>query len=226
MLSNIPNNILDEIRDNIDMILTKKYKGATFYITKDTIQVFELYNYKNYVFKVGNMSKRFANIINGKRICNTKKFDLLLIPDITIATIKDANGKLYEILMEEKIDIEDKKQSKSTFENQPQYLNDTIEQLSKFICETHFSGVDFRNIPIIKENYVTNGLTKKRIALIDLEDMESSEIGLFGGPRVLGLLRCVDNIQHLNIIKNVAVEYGIDIDAYKYDFASKELDLI
>ncbi len=80
-------------------------------------------------------------------------------------------------------------------------LNEAIRQLAVFICKTGYSDVRWRNIPVLNNSLDENG--NRKIALIDIEEMDSPEVGLFGGARTRGLVRCVNEEQG-KIVEEVA----------------------
>lgn len=219
-LMDIPVDKINEIQENFDTIILKKYENIFYYDTHPSKVIFEFRDNNQFIFKITNEEnsiKRYNNFLFAKYICDKFKLDLIKIPN-TIIIDMICNGKNVKFTIEEKVDIMDTGQTRTEFEKNPDLLDDTVYQLITFTVNTGFSDIDYRNIPIIKEDYKNDGNIKKRIALIDLEDMDSVTIGLFGKPRVRGLLKCIGNKKQWKMIKDQCIESKINIDDYEYEF--------
>lgn len=216
----VDQDLIDEITNNITSILNKKYINVDFFTTKNRMSIFR-FNDKRLVFKMSrendDIRTRYKNMLYSRYIIDHYNLDLLYIPAATIIDIK-SNDKVYTLLIEEYIDLLQNKKRDYYFEKFVDKLDDTIHQLALFICKTGFSDVTFRNIPIMSEDFKKDDKYYKRIALIDLQDLNIAEYGLFGRIGARGLLRCVKSLKQLNIVSSVAKENGIDINRYKFDF--------
>ncbi|KAK7570393.1 hypothetical protein V3481_019573 [Fusarium oxysporum f. sp. vasinfectum] len=99
-----------------------------------------------------------------------------------------------------------------------QDLERTLQHLVSFISASGFQDVDFRNIPILDQAYVSN--TAPKIALVDLKNC--GELGqyqrwtydtaLFGTDTIRGLFGCIAP-QSFPAVKEAALFCGIDLEA-------------
>ena len=112
------------------------------------------------------MQMRFQNMVRAQRIVDEGNLHLLVIPHAAYFTL-ELDRERIELIVEEKLNIGCSKMKLQ--DSSPESLHEvtpTIEQLTHFICQTGFSDVAWRNIPIINER--ERDATPKRIGLIDL----------------------------------------------------------
>ncbi len=190
-------------------------------------KVFRLKEHPNYIFKVGiadgrqvlknrqlfndkqAMEERFKNMVHAKRICLVDKLDLLHVPHAKKFDFKTPDGKEGVMIVEERMNISHSdKDQEELYYRHSKNLNGTARQLATFIAKTGFNDVAPRNIPIINEDKGYNG--SPRIALIDLEDMDSAVNGFKGDINgSCGLIGCVSKEQ-IDIVLKEAKKQGID----------------
>lgn len=209
---------INEIQYNIGSIIDKSYKNVLFFKTKETMIIFK-FNNSNIIFKLSTdnnaIKTRYKNLLYGKYIIDFYNLDLLYIPDAVIFTINN-NENEYILIVEEYLKLLESKNG-DHYKLYVNELDDTIRQMTKFICKTNFCDVDYRNIPLIDENFKKDNKLCKRIALIDLEDFYNADYGIFGRVRAKGLLRCIKSLKQFKIVESEAIENGIDVDRYGYD---------
>lgn len=151
--------------------------------------------------------ERLANMAKARRICLIHKLSLLIIPH---AMKFEVEGMTF--IAEERINII---QNESAQEHAYQLsgLNETVRQLATFIAKTGFSGVAWRKMPIVDIASEFQG--NRRVALVDLKEMESASVGLFGriageeGHYRQGLINCLSSEEQIDIVLDVAKKHGI-----------------
>lgn len=166
-------------------------------------QVFSLKSMPELIFKrVAGPESRFANMIRAKEVCLAHQLSLLIIPHAKIIKIGDST-----LIVEERFNIRQHDSAQEELYSVLSGLDETVRQLAIFIAKTGFSDVEWRNIPIVDDAPEFQG--SRRVALVDLEEMESAETGLFGEWIRRGLIRCLSSERHIEIALAVARRYGI-----------------
>lgn len=188
--------------------------------------VFRLKGTPNIVFKMGRpgvsvarggksldskaiIDERFANMVKAKGVCLAKDLGLLRIPHARKFEV-NVGGVAYTLIAEEYLDVNPHESAQEElYRKVSTDLNETALQLAIFVAKTGFNDVIWRNIPIMNEAAGFHG--PRRVALIDLEHMESAKNGFLGdynGSR--GLIRCVSEEQIDTVIAE-AKRQGIEI---------------
>lgn len=171
-----------------------------------------------------SMKARYQRMVNAQTVVRTHQLRLLVIPNAKLFTV-DADGEEYEIIAEKKIDINPYESSQEQyFQDYAESLTETIRQLAVFICKTGYSDVEWRNIPIIKNSLDGNG--NRKVALIDIEEMDRPDIGLFGGGwgGRRGLVKCVNEEQG-KIVESIARQNGINTSSSENTRAQRKEEL-
>lgn len=169
----------------------KRFRG------QPTHHIFSLTSVPNLVFKLGeDMADRCRNIALAREVCQNEGLDDLYIPKSAIFEV-EYQGRSYTVLAEERLEVNlasQKEQYRSTSDK----IQRIIRQLTIFICKTGFSDIEYRNIPLFTHE------GRLKVALWDLEEMDSMQAGLFGfGAFRTGLMRCVDRSQVPDIVATV-----------------------
>ncbi len=205
-------------------------------------KVFKLKDLPNYVFKMGVssdnaktlhkgkfiddkeiMEDRYENMIKAKEVCLVNNLALLIIPHAKKFTLDINDGRKCVIIAEECMDINHEESAQEEFYHvYSKELNETARQLAIFVAKTGFNDVSWRNIPLINEAKDYKG--PRRVALIDLEHMESIVNGFNGdGNGSCGLIRCVSEEQ-LDIVIEEARKHGININKDKKERRLEEIE--
>ena len=204
----------------METVLSRKEEnGVKLYKGQDPHRIFSIDTIPNLIFKMapGNnkaVEQRFQQMSTSKKICDKFKLELLVIPKASTFELTHASKK-YTILAEKKVDINPEESvQEQTYHLHAQSLNETMRQLAVFICQTGFSDMEWRNAPVINNSLDADG--NRKVALIDLEEMGSVDIGLFGGMWRRGLIHCINEQQgkivvdeskkHRSITQNKATE--------------------
>lgn len=194
-------------------------------------KVFRLKKYPSYIFKMGvadggyvckhgrslngkqQMEERFKNMVKAKRVCLVNKLDLLEVPHAKKFNFTTHDGKDGVMIVEECMNISHSdKDQEELYHRHVKKLNVTVRQLATFIAQTGFNDVAPRNIPIINEAKSYKG--PRRIALIDLEDMDSAVNGFKGDVNgSCGLIGCVSKKQ-IDIVLDEAQKQGINTRSF------------
>jgi hypothetical protein len=175
--------------------------------------VFKLASAPNLIFKMNldpDLSEaseaRFANMIKAKKICIFHGLDQLIIP----------NAKKFQVdtttlIAENCVDIAFKETAQEALYHSLSGLTETVRQLVQFIAKTGFSDVEWRNIPIAEASPEFPG--QRRIALVDLEEMQGTEIGIFGNDekqnRRRGLIKCLPSEELIDFALDEAERQGM-----------------
>lgn len=190
----------------------KKPAGVRFYEAQHTHRVFELDKAPGVIFKMTTrednpISNRYDKMIDAQTVLRTHQLGLLVLPHAKLFEV-DADGERYQIIAEEKLDIDmNSSRQEQYFEEYADSLNEAISQLATFICKTGYSDVEYRNNPVLNNSLGADG--HRKIALIDIEEMEDAEEGLFSGYLGrTGLVNLVTEAQG-EMVKKVAEENNV-----------------
>jgi|GEM_PF-6917535 len=233
----ISEETIAKIQTCMKNVLERKEKGGIkFYNSQENHRVFALDIAPGLIFKMkvskdchalgkdDSMMARYQTMINAQTVLRTHQLGLLVLPHAKIFNVK-AEGKEYEIIAEQKVDINPNESAQEQyFEEYADSLNETIRQLAIFICKTGYSDVEWRNNPVLNNSLDGNG--NRKIALIDIEEIDSEETGLFGGGfGRTGLADLVSEEQG-NIIESVAKQNNVSTSsfAYAHDRRKKALE--
>lgn len=236
----ISEETISTIQQYMEKILQGKgEKGIKFYNSQEKHRVFALDSASGIIFKMHvkekgeigeefSMKTRYETMINAQTVIRTHQLGLLVIPNAKHFTI-NFQGKEYEILAERKVDINPlSSMQEQYFQTYAKSLNETIRQLAVFICHTGFTDIEWRNIPILNNCLDERG--NRKFALIDLEKIDIgdqaslAEIGLFGGPKRRGLVKCVNEEQG-KIVEEVAKQFGISTSAFAQAHAARKQEI-
>lgn len=226
----ISEEVLAQIQDLFPKILNAEEDDRIVYLKGS--KIFRLDEHPNLVFKLGIssssngktlhkgefldekeiMEDRFNNMVKAKEVCLINNLGLLVIPHAKKLAFTSENGEQCVLIAEESMDINHKESAQKEFYySYSKELNETVRQLAIFISETGFNDVTPRNIPILNEDEDFQE-QPRRVALIDLEHMESCVNGFTGQGMngSCGLLRCVAEEQ-IDIVIAEAGRKGITI---------------
>lgn len=213
----VPEDALIKMEIYIKTLLQKKEKyGFHFHPSQEARWVFELDVAPGLVFKMDyfdSIKDRYQNMLYAQTIIRTHQLGLLVIPKATLLTV-DIEGKKYELIAQEKMLVDQHEPSLAYADS----LNETIRQLAIFICKTGYSDVMWLNNPILNNSLDENG--NRKIVLIDLEEMQDPEIGLFGNEERRGLVKSVNEEQG-KIIEAIAKEHGLCISSFENAYSQR-----
>lgn len=208
-----------------DVLKRGEVEGIKLYPSQHSHRVFSIETIPGYVFKMNGLSMnlRYKKMIYAHAVCRIHQLGLLVIPKAKLFTVQ-FGGQEYEMVAEQKLDITPEESAQEQFYKEyATSLNEAIRQLAIFICKTDYSDVEWRNNPVLVDSLDEKG--QRKIALIDLEETDSREIGLFGGGcGRRGLVRCVSSEQG-KIVERVALEHGVDTTSYATAFARRKQEL-
>ncbi len=201
-----------------DKIVAKVEKFGQVYSGDTTVMTIKVA--KGIIFKMnfgdsGVIKSRYKKMLLAEDVCRKKGLNLLKIPrakmfSINVKLSDGARAKEVSVIAEQFLQVAPtEKAMEEDFYKQGAKLDGAIAQLAKFICETGYSDVEFRNNPVIREN---NGPAK--IALLDIEEMTEERVGLFGvsWPRRSGLVACAVSREQIDAVKKVARGYRLAIN--------------
>lgn len=156
-------------------------------------------------------AKRFERMVKAFRICRIHNLGLLIVPSAKKIEFEHKDRR-YTLMAEQKFEIATTEAEEAEkWLRKSEKHGETIRQLAKFIFETKFDDVTWRNVPFIK---------KGRIVLIDVEDMSDVACGLFGGDGRPGLMRLGSERQMEQVIeqaKQLGVPIPEDIEKLKQE---------
>ena len=211
-----------------------KVDGLNFYNSQDSHLIFSLDIASDLIFKMqsstccnfggaNSMNDRYQKIVQAQIVVKEQNLNLLVIPSAKLFTVAVEN-RTYEILAEEKLDINPyESRQEQYFRTCARSLDGAIKQLAEFICKTGYSDVDWRNIPILNNSLDQNG--NRQIALVDIEDMNGAETGLFGGDwDIRGLVRCVNQAQG-TLVQVIAQNNGISLELFEKAVENRTAEL-
>lgn len=152
-------------------------------------------------------SARYENMLKGRMVIQQNNLDLLEIPGARFYRVKVSNG-IEQFIAERMLDIPTHKNGmEDDFKYYASSLDETIRQLALFICKTGYCDVLPENNPVIPKSLDAKG--RRKIALLDLDEMLSPQMGLFGCTyRPKGLVHQVTPKQ-ADAVKQIALEHNI-----------------
>ncbi len=228
----LPRSTLSKVQSCMNEVIgLKDIEGIKFYRSQGSHRVFELSSISGVIFKGtlkpseldNSIRKRYEAVIEAQNICREYGLDQLVIPSTSLLSV-EFEGKRYDLTAEEKLDVntEETTQEKN-YEEFAESLNEAISQLAIFICKTGYSDVEWRNNPVLS-NSLENG--SRKIALLDLEEMSSQDIGLWGSvdPKRRGLIGCINEEQAKRVHK-IAKWNGVSTREYKDFSKSRQKEL-
>jgi len=224
---NVSQDTMKTLTKLIPTILEKKnHDDITWYSSRSNL-VFSLNSAPGLVFKTHSpgagavgangrlispkqcVEERYQNMLRAKEVCLASNLDLLVVP-----SAKKIYVYKYPIIAEQRLDCCSHPGAHESFYRELDGLTPAFKQLTTFVAKTGFSDVEWRNIPIIDAN---PELTQRRIALVDLEAMESAAIGIFGGGwGRRGLIRCCGTEDQINTVLEEANNHGIFPDRHSH----------
>lgn len=218
----IPEDALIKIEIYIETILQKKEEnGFQFYHSQETHRVFEMDIAPGLIFKMDyfdSIKDHYQNMLYAQIVVHTHQLGLLVIPKAKLLTIK-IEDKKYKIIAQEKMLINQHEGAQEQYcLEHADSLNETIRQLATFICKTGYSDVVWINNPILNNSLDENG--NRKIALIDLEEMQDPEIGLFGNKQRIGLVKSINEEQG-KIVETIAKENGLCISSFENVYSKR-----
>lgn len=157
--------------------------GVSYFDSANHHVVFTLENQKGLIFKLilnGNenaLNGYMDNCSKAQKACLDHNLDLIVIPKTEKLAII-INGKRYLLLVAEKVNAntDEKAQLYKNTKVAP-YLKEAVIQLVTFIYATSYNDLTPRNIFVLKKNKDDH---RRRLAVIDLDQFWSYEIGLLG----------------------------------------------
>lgn len=207
---NVSDETISKIEALIPTILAKKDSDQIEWLSKGNNLVFKLRDNSKIVFKLANQTRfrcrygvrlnpneitehRYENMLKASEVCVTHQLGLLVIPHA-----KKFSAGSHTLIAEECLEVDANESAQEQhYYTHAKELNQTFMQLAVFIAKTGFNDVAWRNIPVLKDLY--NG--QKRVALIDIEDMNNVLGGFTGdynGSR--GLIRCASSEEQIDSI--------------------------
>lgn len=168
-----------------------------FYSCQHGHRVFSLTIAPNLIFKTcaidsnasNEIMKRYEKTCSAHKLVQNSKKDLLVVPHVALFTIA-VDGKNHYVIAEERLNIQyDDSIQEQYYNDHSDSLEKAVRQLTGFIIDFDASDVEFRNFPTIENVLDSDG--NRMIALIDLEDTEGWQTGIFGGGNQTGLVNMV-----------------------------------
>lgn len=209
--------VSQETRETLERLLPKleareNDPAITWYKSGAVYRVFSLATAPDLIFKMARSTyspeqtttQRLANMVKGKAVCLAYQLDQLVVPQ---ATTFQQGGKTF--LVETKIGIPSHTSQQERLYLELPGLEAATQQLATFIAKTGWSDVELRNMLIVDDQHDFVGT--RRIALIDLEDMQDAQQGIFGGL-CNGLIRCVSSETQIDRVLAEAARHGIGSD--------------
>lgn len=196
------------IRNRFVSIYLNEKGGIHYYNTRNTRRIFSIKPSPELIFKMLvpdirrhediSMKSRYQRIIDGQSVCRINNLNLLVIPHVKLF-ILEVNERKHQILAEKKLNIQNSTEQEYIYEKYAKILNEAIRQLTVFICKTGFSDVTWNNIPVLMDRKDEHGNVS--IGLIDIEERDGAQMGLFGDSFFTrGLVKCVNEEQGLIVL--------------------------
>lgn len=230
---------ISKIRKCMENILQRtEGNGLKFYTCQLDHRVFELDTAPGLIFKMkanktprpdgvdDSMGARYRKTIEAQTVLATHQLNLLILPKTELFNV-NADGEDYEIIAEQKLDITPNESMQAHyFEEYADSLSETIRQLAVFICKTGYSDVEWRNNPVVNNSLGADG--HRRIALIDIEEMDGAKTGLFGKDSSVfarngrtGLVGLVNEEQG-RIVRDVAQQNNVDSSRFSSEHTKRK----
>ncbi|WP_039376792.1 hypothetical protein [Parachlamydia acanthamoebae] len=225
----VSQEIVSKIEACMQNILQKKEgNGLKLYHSQEINRVFTLDLAPELIFKLKipgstqTMKARYQAMIHAQTIIHMHQLGLLVIPNARLFVLQ-VEEKEYEIIAERKLDVNsDEDIQEHYFHIFSDTLTQAINQLAKFIICSGYSDVTWRNNPVLHNSLDTCG--NRKIALIDLEENDGAEAGLFGGL-ARGLVGCTNEVQAKSIAL-IAHHHGFSMQLFASAFFRRRNELI
>lgn len=155
---------------------------------------------------------KFSVLTLLKTVSIVLSYFTVIIPHNQKITFNTEDGQQVVLIAEESMDINPEESVQEEFYHEySKELDETARQLAIFVAKTGFNDVKLGNIPILNE--ADGFVGPRRIALIDLEHMESRIGGFIGGTNgSCGLIGCVSSQEQIDIVLEEARKNGVNID--------------
>ncbi|MFN4173938.1 MAG: hypothetical protein ACK4HV_02395, partial [Parachlamydiaceae bacterium] len=222
---NVSEETAAKIQALLPNILNQNEDKEIEWLSRANNLVFKLKQSPNLVFKMARPTRfgskklpsggneethsRFKNMVKAKEVCIANKLGLLTIPHAKKMMV-NAAGNEYALIVEESLDfVSHDSAQEELYHKYSAEINESVRELATFIAKTGFNDVTWRNIPLLKD--ANESKSAKRIALIDLEHMNSAVNGFLGdwnGSK--GLIACVSETQ-FDIVIEEARKHGVVI---------------
>lgn len=159
------------------------------------------------------MEERFENMIKAKEVCLVHHLGLLVIPQAKKIQIAGRT-----LIAERRINIiPNASVQEDLHAKHTRNLTKAIDQVSKLTFKALCSDWAFRNLAVImdeldgiEESQALDEGVDLRIALVDLEDMNSAAEGIFGGDESRpGLVRCLFSEEQIDRVLAEAQQHGV-----------------
>ncbi len=201
-------------QDNISQHFKFLEQKRTITNYPSRFNIFSFNKHPDLIFKAATIRKnthrstipnRLKNMIAAEEIRLAYNLDKLIIPRAQGWHL-ETKGCQLALIAEEKFDIQTNHNDQEELYRSLKGLDETIHQLAFFITKTGFSDVDHRNIPIIIDHE-----GQKRIVLVDLEEMNSAQEGIYGNKKFSrkGLICCLGTEKHIDIVLQEASRLGV-----------------
>ena len=180
---NIPEGVAFKIDKLMPKILQNQTCDEVKVLSSRSTLVLKLAEYPQLIFKLANpkysegkehINSRFEKMLKAKRICILNELNLLVVPQAKKIILNS-----HDCIVEEALDFSSNESAnEEDYNKHRNSLNETVRQVAVLAAKTGFNDVTWRNIPILKEK--ENSTSPRRVALIDLEHMQSSRQGFTG----------------------------------------------
>ncbi len=200
---NISQSTREKIQGLIPKILNREDDPQIEWISKRNNAIFSLVDQPDQVFKY-NLKKadeRYENMVKALRVCLIHRLGLLVIPHAKKFTVEHADQN-YTFIAEERLKINPHGGvQEHLYHIYGKSLSESMDQMGTFIDLTDYSDPKWGNLPVIDDQPDFQG--SRRIALLDIEEMDGASLGFFGNPaaRRKGLLGCVNEDQIEKVIE-------------------------
>lgn len=147
---------------------------------------------------------------------------LLVIPRTAKIELEGDEGRKYEVIVEERLDIEQScSRTQDEYHKIEEPLHETVRQLTKFCMISGFADVAYRNIPLLKK---PDGEGRRQVGLIDLERLGKLDWAVNGDDAgSCGIFRCMGTESQLQIALKEARKYGVKPKKETLTQARKEM---
>ncbi|MBI3237050.1 MAG: DUF648 domain-containing protein, partial [Chlamydiales bacterium] len=183
------NNLVFSLRSHPDLIFKTNRQGGGAVLRRGGFLPF-----------AEMIPERFANMITAYTTCLAYRLDRLVVPHA-----KKFSINAHPFIAEKRLNISQEESDQERLHREFPDLH-RAQQLATLIAKTGFSDVEWRNIPLIEEDPALPGIRK--VALVDLEEMDSAATGIFGGRR-RGLIGCLHSEEEIDLVIEEAQRHGV-----------------
>ena len=146
-------------------------------------------------------------MIKGLTVTLVNQLGHLVIPHAKKFTVATDDGR-YPLIAMQHLDFNPNGSAQERLHHVYSHdLSEAYDQLAKFITLSDWSQVEWRYMPVLNAAPVSLGA--RRIALINLQEMDDARDGMYGTNKSRGLIRCLSSEEQIDRVISHAMDHRL-----------------